>query len=90
MTHFLYFSPEIPAVEEEAAPGEAEVEADPAQVALVLTKRQAPELAADCMVYRYGSLATSVDVVRKQTCFLLLWQIIPHLTIECFHENSAV
>ncbi|XP_056293513.1 premelanosome protein a isoform X2 [Pseudoliparis swirei] len=49
-----------------AAEGEvqAEVETDPAQVALVLVKRQAPELTADCMVYRYGSLATSVDVVQ--------------------------
>nr|XP_019941857.1 PREDICTED: melanocyte protein PMEL-like [Paralichthys olivaceus] len=59
---------EIPAVEEEAAPGEGEVqtevEADPAQVVLVVAKRQAPELAADCMVYHYGSLATSVDVVQ--------------------------
>ncbi|XP_062251500.1 premelanosome protein a [Platichthys flesus] len=53
---------EIAAVEEEAAPAEAE--ADPAQVVLVVAKRQAPELAADCMVYRYGSLATSVDVVQ--------------------------
>ncbi|KAE8298707.1 Melanocyte protein PMEL [Larimichthys crocea] len=55
-------------VAEEAVPAEgevqAEVEADPAQVALVVAKRQAPELTADCMVYRYGSLATSVDVVQ--------------------------
>ncbi|XP_057702408.1 premelanosome protein a isoform X2 [Corythoichthys intestinalis] len=43
---------------------EAEVEADPAQVALVVVKRQAPEVSADCMIYRYGSLATSVDVVQ--------------------------
>ncbi|XP_072239271.1 premelanosome protein a [Leuresthes tenuis] len=54
--------------EEEAVPVEgdvqAEVEADPAQVALVVAKRQAPELTADCTVYRYGSLATSVDVVQ--------------------------
>uniref|UniRef100_A0A665TLJ1 Premelanosome protein a n=1 Tax=Echeneis naucrates TaxID=173247 RepID=A0A665TLJ1_ECHNA len=59
---------EQPAVEEEAAPAEgevqAEVEADTAQVALVIAKRQAPELTADCMVYRYGSLATSLDVVQ--------------------------
>ncbi|XP_074488026.1 premelanosome protein a isoform X2 [Sebastes fasciatus] len=49
-----------------AAEGEvqAEVEAEPAQVALVLAKRQAPELTADCMVYRYGSVATAVDVVQ--------------------------
>uniref|UniRef100_A0A1A8CFE7 Premelanosome protein a n=1 Tax=Nothobranchius kadleci TaxID=1051664 RepID=A0A1A8CFE7_NOTKA len=56
------------AAAEEAAPAEAEVqvevEADPAQVALVVAKRQAPELTADCTIYRYGSLATSVDVVQ--------------------------
>ncbi|XP_077430571.1 premelanosome protein a [Vanacampus margaritifer] len=53
-------------VEEVLTEGEvqAEVEADPAQVALVVVKRQAPEVSADCMVYRYGSLATSVDVVQ--------------------------
>lgn len=45
--------------------GEAEVQTDPAQVALVVAKRQAPELTADCTVYRYGTLATSVEVVRK-------------------------
>ncbi|XP_047438190.1 premelanosome protein a isoform X2 [Mugil cephalus] len=54
--------------EEEVAPAEGEVqvevEAEPAQVALVLAKRQAPELTADCTVYRYGSLATSVDVIQ--------------------------
>lgn len=43
----------------------AEVEIDPAQVPLVVAKRQAPELTADCTVYRYGTLATSVEVVRK-------------------------
>ncbi|XP_021163511.2 premelanosome protein a isoform X2 [Fundulus heteroclitus] len=52
----------------EAVPEEGEVqeevEADPAQVALVVAKRQAPELTADCMISRYGSLATSVDVVQ--------------------------
>ncbi|XP_073325056.1 premelanosome protein a [Pagrus major] len=54
--------------EEEVVPAEgevqAEVETDPAQVPLIVAKRQAPELTADCMVYRYGSLATSVDVVQ--------------------------
>ncbi|XP_035858006.1 premelanosome protein a isoform X2 [Sander lucioperca] len=57
---------EQPAEEAVAAEGEvqAEVETDPAQVALVVAKRQAPELTADCMVYRYGSLATSLDVVQ--------------------------
>lgn len=65
MTFFL----EQPAVNEEAVPAEgevqAEVETDPAQIALVVAKRQAPEMPTDCMVYRYGSLATSVEVVRK-------------------------
>uniref|UniRef100_A0A3B5B420 Melanocyte protein PMEL-like n=1 Tax=Stegastes partitus TaxID=144197 RepID=A0A3B5B420_9TELE len=64
----FYCSPGQLAGEEEAAPAEgevqAEVEADPAQVALVVAKRQAPELTADCTVYRYGSLATSIDVVQ--------------------------
>ncbi|KAM8756608.1 premelanosome protein a [Acanthopagrus schlegelii] len=59
---------EQPAGEEEVVPAEgevqAEVETDPAQVPLIVAKRQAPELTADCMVYRYGSLATSVDVVQ--------------------------
>uniref|UniRef100_A0A673BC16 Premelanosome protein a n=1 Tax=Sphaeramia orbicularis TaxID=375764 RepID=A0A673BC16_9TELE len=51
---------------EQPAEGEvqAEVEAEPAQVALVIAKRQAPELTADCMVYRYGSLATSLDIIQ--------------------------
>ncbi|XP_049433953.1 premelanosome protein a isoform X2 [Epinephelus fuscoguttatus] len=57
-----------PAGDEEAVAAEGEVqaeaEADPAQVPLVVAKRQAPELTADCMVYRYGSLATSVDVIQ--------------------------
>ncbi|XP_044026695.1 premelanosome protein a [Siniperca chuatsi] len=59
---------EQPVGDEDAVPAEgevqAEVEADPAQVALVVAKRQAPEVTADCMVYRYGSLATTVDVVQ--------------------------
>ncbi|KAK9529179.1 hypothetical protein VZT92_013292 [Zoarces viviparus] len=59
---------EQPAGVEEAVAAEgevqAEVETDPAQVALVVAKRQAPELPADCMVYRYGSVATSIDVVQ--------------------------
>ncbi|KAM9361173.1 premelanosome protein a [Symphorus nematophorus] len=57
-----------PTGDEEAVPAEGEVQAeaetDPAQVPLVVAKRQAPELTADCMVYRYGSLATSLDVVQ--------------------------
>ncbi|XP_029990639.1 premelanosome protein a isoform X4 [Sphaeramia orbicularis] len=54
------------AAAEQPAEGEvqAEVEAEPAQVALVIAKRQAPELTADCMVYRYGSLATSLDIIQ--------------------------
>lgn len=62
----------------EAVPAEgevqAEVETDPAQVALVVAKRQAPEMPTDCMVYRYGSLATSVEVVRKSIQLLYLWR----------------
>ncbi|MEQ2252706.1 hypothetical protein ILYODFUR_024577 [Ilyodon furcidens] len=46
-----------------AAAAEA-TEAEAAQVALVIAKRQAPELTADCTINRYGSLATSVDVVQ--------------------------
>ncbi|MED6267979.1 hypothetical protein CHARACLAT_017604 [Characodon lateralis] len=56
------------ATEAEAVPDEGEVqgevEAEAAQVALVIAKRQAPELTADCTINRYGSLATSVDVVQ--------------------------
>ncbi|KAM4741804.1 premelanosome protein a [Anableps anableps] len=52
--------------EAEAVPDEGEVqaeaEADPAQVALVVAKRQAP--GANCIINRYGSLATSVDIVQ--------------------------
>ena len=72
MTTFLYFFPEQPAGDEGEV--QAEVEADPAQVVLVVAKRQAPELTEDCMVHRYGSLATSVDVVRKSKQVLKLWQ----------------
>ncbi|KAK0145513.1 Melanocyte protein PMEL [Merluccius polli] len=43
---------------------EVDMETEPAAVALVLTKRQAPELTTDCNVYRYGSLATSVAIVQ--------------------------
>ncbi|XP_008408227.1 premelanosome protein a isoform X2 [Poecilia reticulata] len=54
------------AAEAEAVPDEgevqAEVEADPAQVVLVVAKRQAP--AENCIIDRYGSLTTSVDVVQ--------------------------
>ncbi|XP_068171494.1 premelanosome protein a isoform X2 [Antennarius striatus] len=55
-----------PAGDEEAIPaeGETEVETDPAEVPVIVVKRQAPELTADCMVYRYGSLATSVEVIQ--------------------------
>uniref|UniRef100_A0A3B3VHG2 Premelanosome protein a n=1 Tax=Poecilia latipinna TaxID=48699 RepID=A0A3B3VHG2_9TELE len=62
----LYFSLAEQAAEAEAVPDEgevqAEVEADPAQVVLVVAKRQAP--AENCIIDRYGSLATSVDVVQ--------------------------
>lgn len=78
LIQFLFVSLPVPAAataataaaaaEEEEAAVQAEVEADTAQVALVVAKRQAPELlTADCTVYRYGSLATSLDVVRQFT-----------------------
>ncbi|XP_020330294.1 protein QNR-71-like [Oncorhynchus kisutch] len=53
-------------VESEVA-AEAEIEAGTeTQVALVVAKRQAPELTAadNCMIYRYGSFSTAVDVVQ--------------------------
>ncbi|XP_014022722.2 premelanosome protein a [Salmo salar] len=53
-------------VESEVA-AEAEIEANTeTQVALVVAKRQAPELTAadNCMIYRYGSFSTAVDVVQ--------------------------
>ncbi|XP_034541857.1 premelanosome protein a [Notolabrus celidotus] len=37
---------------------------DPAQVALIVAKRDVADLIADCNVYRYGSIATSLDVVQ--------------------------
>ncbi|XP_074529642.1 melanocyte protein PMEL-like [Halichoeres trimaculatus] len=40
------------------------VDADPAQVALVVAKRDVEDLIADCNIYRYGSIATSLDVVQ--------------------------
>ncbi|KAL3058417.1 hypothetical protein OYC64_010561 [Pagothenia borchgrevinki] len=57
-----------PAGDEAAVAAEAEVQAeaeiDPALVPIILAKRQAPELTEDCTVYRYGSLATSVEVIQ--------------------------
>ncbi|CAB1353874.1 unnamed protein product [Coregonus sp. 'balchen'] len=53
-------------VESEVA-AEAEIEAGTeTQVALVVAKRQVPEFTVtdDCMIYRYGSFSTSVDVVQ--------------------------
>ncbi|CAL8335986.1 unnamed protein product [Lota lota] len=49
---------------EVAAEVEVTAENEPAQVALVLTKRQAPEPPAGCNVFRYGSLATSVEIIQ--------------------------
>eukprot|EP00063_Salmo_salar_P013354 XP_013988189.1 PREDICTED: melanocyte protein PMEL-like [Salmo salar] len=53
-------------VESEVA-AEAEIESGTeTQVVLVVAKRQVPELTAtdNCMIYRYGSFSTSVDVVQ--------------------------
>lgn len=81
------------AVEDEAAPAEGEVqiemEADPAQVALVVAKRQAPELTADCMVYRYGSLATSVDVVQGIESVEIV-QVANVVSLETALDQNAV
>lgn len=37
------------------------------QAALIIAKRQAPEMPAEtsCMVYRYGSFSTTLTVVRE-------------------------
>uniref|UniRef100_A0A668A4L8 Premelanosome protein a n=1 Tax=Myripristis murdjan TaxID=586833 RepID=A0A668A4L8_9TELE len=89
---------EQPAVNEEAVPAEDEVQAaveidtetDPAQVALVVAKRQAPELTADCLVHRYGSLSTSgiesVEIVQVTSVVSMateLEQNAVDLTITC-------
>uniref|UniRef100_A0A3B4B7I4 PKD domain-containing protein n=1 Tax=Periophthalmus magnuspinnatus TaxID=409849 RepID=A0A3B4B7I4_9GOBI len=55
-------APEAP-LEGEVVAEVAETE-NVAELPLVIAKRQAPELTADCTVYRYGSLATSVQVVQ--------------------------
>ncbi|CAJ1051751.1 melanocyte protein PMEL-like [Xyrichtys novacula] len=67
---------ETPAVvEAAAADGEAEAAATEnavaataaataAQVALVVAKREVSELTADCNIYRYGSISTSLDVIQ--------------------------
>uniref|UniRef100_A0A8C5DWR3 Melanocyte protein PMEL-like n=1 Tax=Gouania willdenowi TaxID=441366 RepID=A0A8C5DWR3_GOUWI len=50
--------------EAEVVDAENEATTAAAQVALVLAKRQAPELMDDCTVYRYGSRAATVQVVQ--------------------------
>ncbi|XP_060898708.1 premelanosome protein a [Labrus mixtus] len=40
------------------------VAVDPSQVALIVAKRDVSELINDCNVYRYGSIATSLDVIQ--------------------------
>ncbi|XP_030634088.1 premelanosome protein a [Chanos chanos] len=54
------------AVNEIAAGVEVEAGTEAAPVALVVAKRQAPEMPADgnCMIYRYGSFSTTLDVVQ--------------------------
>ncbi|XP_061584562.1 premelanosome protein a [Cololabis saira] len=81
------------AVEGTVVPAEGEVqaeeEADPAQVPLVVAKRQAPELTPDCTVYRYGSRAASVDVVQgiESVEILQMSSVLP-LTTE-FDQNAV-
>lgn len=44
----------------------SETVTDATQATLVIAKRQAPEMAEDtCLIYRYGSFSTTIDVVRK-------------------------
>ncbi|KAL3978093.1 mitogen-activated protein kinase 8/9/10 (c-Jun N-terminal kinase) [Sarotherodon galilaeus] len=71
------------------APVQIEMEADPAQVALVVAKRQAPELTADCTVYRYGSLATSVDVVQGIESVEIV-QVANVVSLETALDQNAV
>ena len=61
---------EITAPADGEAAAEVEAGTEAAQVALVLAKRQAPELEANagCMVYRYGSFSTALDVIGELTC----------------------
>lgn len=70
-------------VESEVA-AEAEIESGTeTQVVLVVAKRQVPELTAtdNCMIYRYGSFSTSVDVVRKSTYVQIL--------LTCFQYSRS-
>lgn len=55
------------AVNEIAAQVEVEAGTEAAQVALVIAKRQAPEIPADngCTIFRYGSFSTDLQIVRK-------------------------
>lgn len=56
------------AVNEIGAEVEVEAGTEAAQVALVIAKRQAPEiLPADngCTIFRYGSFSTDLQIVRK-------------------------
>ncbi|XP_072521803.1 premelanosome protein a isoform X2 [Salminus brasiliensis] len=59
-------APTISPAPQNGVVAEVEAETEAAQVALVIAKRQAPELAAEgnCMVYRYGSFSTTLDVVQ--------------------------
>ncbi|KAA0708082.1 Melanocyte protein PMEL 115 kDa melanosomal matrix protein [Triplophysa tibetana] len=44
----------------------SETVTDATQPTLVIAKRQAPEMPADtCLIYRYGSYSTSIDVVQR-------------------------
>lgn len=40
---------------------------DETQAALIIAKRQAPEIPAEgnCMIYRYGSFSSTLDVARE-------------------------
>ncbi|KAJ8358558.1 hypothetical protein SKAU_G00150830 [Synaphobranchus kaupii] len=61
-------TPEEPAVEPTEGPAAEpeDAELQTAQVPVVVAKRQAPEMPADndCVIYRYGSFSTALDIVQ--------------------------
>lgn len=72
----------------EAAVSESEAEpvagTEETQAALVIAKRQAPEMPAEtnCVIYRYGSFSTTLTVVREYFLFLS-----PNNTVRLENES---
>lgn len=46
------------------------------QATLIIAKRQAPEMPAEtnCVIYRYGSLSTTLTVIREYFFFIITKQ----------------